>query len=177
MKFWKILISIIAFIAFAAIIMLFSSEWLFPEWNGSYSLGNGIYMMEWDGPGRIIVQGSNIHGRTCYGGSLIIPTNEDECDSTGHFTEWVVDATFDDKYIVAYSYNNILKGYKYYILNKSFALDLPSERIVDEYREVFLSEDSFMQACDLKGIEINLNIKDITEYKKWLSMEFPRNAR
>ena len=150
MKFWKIMISIIAFIAFAAIIMLFSSEWLFPEWNGSYSLGNGIYMMEWDGPGRIIVQGSNIHGRTCYGGSLIIPTNEEECDSM---------------------------GYKYYILNKSFALDLPSERIVDEYREVFLSEDSFMQACDLKGIEINLNIKDITEYKKWLSMEFPRDAR
>ena len=95
----------------------------------------------------------------------------------GNFTEWVIDAAFDDKYIIAYSYNNILKGYKYYILNKSFALDLPSERIVNEYREVFLSEDSFMQACDLKGIEINLNIKDITEYKKWLSMEFPRDAR
>ena len=133
-------------------------------------------MMEWDGPGRIIVQGSNIHGRTCYGGSLIIPTYEEEYDSTGNLTEWVIDAAFDDKYIVAYSYNNILKGYKYYIINKSFDLDIPTERIVSEYRDVFLNEDSFNLYCKLKGIEHNLNIKDITEYQKWLSLEFPLNC-
>lgn len=39
-----------------------------------------------------------------------------------------------------------------------------------------LTSYELRKACDLKGIEINLNIKDITEYKKWLSLEFPLNC-
>ena len=33
-------------------------------------------MMEWDGGGRVIVKGTNIRGKTCYGGSYLIPTYE-----------------------------------------------------------------------------------------------------
>ena len=82
-----------------------ATEWFWPELNGSYSLGNGIYMLEWDGGGKIIVNGTSIEGNTCYGGESLIPTYENGYDSLGHFAEYVVDAKADDSWIIVKTNN------------------------------------------------------------------------
>ena len=43
----------------------------------------------------MIVLGSNMYGKTCYGGSQLIPTYENQYDSLGHFAEYVIDAKAD----------------------------------------------------------------------------------
>ena len=109
-------------------------------------------MMEWDSPGRIIVQGSYIRGNTCYGGSLIIPTYDEEYDSLGNWKEWVVEASSNERWVAAYTYNTDLKGYKYYVLDKLFDTTLDVDEIVRRYRKVYVDKDSFDAFCKKEGI-------------------------
>lgn len=133
-----------------------ATEWFWPELNGSYSLGNGIYMLEWDGGGRIIVQGSNIHGNTCYGGSQLIPTYENQCDSIGNFVEYVIDAKSNDSWIIAVTNNTISKQRKYYILDKRYDLEkMTAEDIINNRIESFTDSSAFAKRC----LNDRINIK------------------
>ena len=52
MRIGKILLvslSGVTLVIFCFLLFLYCSEWLWPEFNGSYYLGKGIYMIEWDG--------------------------------------------------------------------------------------------------------------------------------
>ena len=66
------LIFILSLFLFVAVFD-YSSKWLFPQWNGSYDLGNNLYMMDWERGNKIIVYCSRKTGRTCSGGSPVIP--------------------------------------------------------------------------------------------------------
>lgn len=137
------------------IAFLYISEWVWPEFNGSYNLGNGIYMMEWDGGGRIIVKGSYIRGRTCYGGSHLIPAYESLYDSTGNFAEYVIDAKVDEDWIIAKTGNYINGEHKYYIVDKSFDIEKTSEEvIIKDYIFEFTDSLSFANDCDQKRIKL-----------------------
>jgi hypothetical protein len=121
---------------------------------GSYDLGNGIYMVDWEG-GREIIKGTNIQGRTCYGGSYLIPTYESRYDSAGNFAEYVIDAKYDNNWIIAKTGNYSNGENKYYIVDKSFDIEKTSEEdIVENYIFDFTDSLSFANVCHQKGIKL-----------------------
>ncbi len=137
------------------IIFLFAIEWGQPEFNGSFSLGNNIYMIEWDGGGRVIVQGSNLHGNTCYGGSQLIPTYENQYDSLGHFAEYVVDAKADNGWIIAKTGNKLNCQKRYYIIDKQHDIEnLDAKEIIERYTTIFTDSCEFAKRCQINGIKI-----------------------
>ena len=137
------------------ILFMYSCEWVWQEAWGSYDLGNGIYMMEWEGGGRVIVKGTNVEGRSCFGGSYLIPTYESRYDSTGNFAEYVIDAKFDNNWIIAKTGNYINGENKYYIVDKSFDLEKTSEEdIVKNFIFDYSDSLTFAKACHVKGIKI-----------------------
>ena len=147
-------------VVFCIIIFLVAAEWLWPEFNGSYSLGKNIYMIEWDGGGRVIVQGSNIRGNTCYGGSQLIPSYESLCDSLGNLVEYVVDAKADDKWIIAETYNKSSMQRKYYIIDKRADIEKYDARfIIKTFVSVFYDRTNFQKACFSNGIKIKFSSK------------------
>jgi len=136
-------------------LFLLATEWFWPEFNGSYSLGSNIYMLEWDGGGRVIIQGSNIRGNTCYGGSHLIPTYENQYDSIGNLAEYVIDAEADDYWIIAKTDNKLNHRRKYYIVNKQHDIEiLDAKVIIDRYIESFTDSCEFANKCQTNGIKI-----------------------
>lgn len=99
------------------IILFFSSKWLFPEWNGSYDLGNNLYMMDWERGNRIIVYCSNKHGKICYGGISIIP-HSDSSDV------YVKDAKANDKWVIVKAATTEENRPRYYLIDKSFEVEM-----------------------------------------------------
>ena len=148
------LIGILAiYFCFAA--FLYTATWLWPDFYGSYSLGNNIYMLEWDGGGKIIVNGTRIKGNTCYGGESLIPTYENQYDSLGHFAEYVVDAKSDDNWVIAKTNNHISHQRKYYILNKKYNPNkMTVEDIISTKIVFFTDSNEFAKKCLRNRIEI-----------------------
>lgn len=110
-------IAIIFFSIFTLVIALFfSSEWLFPEWNGSYDLGNNLYVMDWEKGTKIIVHCSNKRGKTCYGGSPVIPHNYPR-------EAYVKSAKANDKWIIVKAIKTENNSTCYYLVDKSFDIE------------------------------------------------------
>lgn len=136
-------------------IFFFSSEWLCPEFHGSYHLGHGIYMMEWEDGDRIIVKGTNVRGNTCYGGLLLVPTYESQYDSLGRRQEYVKDARPDGEYIIVKTGNHQTNISKYYIIsNKS---DVITNGVATDNIICFTDSVKFQKKCD------SLNINNVFE--------------
>lgn len=135
-------------------LFLFATEWFWPEYNGSYSLGNNIYMIEWGGRGRVIVQGSNIRGNTCYGGSQLIPAYGNQYDSVGNYAEYVVDAKANNNWIIARTNNHMNNQRKYYILNKRYNPNQTIEDIIKTRIESFTDSSDFANKCHNYDIHI-----------------------
>ena len=144
----------VTLVIICSLLFLYSSEWLWPEFNGSYNLGKGIYMIEWDG-GKLIVKGSNIKGHTCYGGERIIPTYENQYDSIGKRVEYVVDAKFNDHWIIAKTNNEVTQRVKYYIINKDEGIEkVDADKILEKYTLSFTDSIEFDNACQKMGITL-----------------------
>lgn len=111
-KIFAIILSTIIFL----VGFFFSSEWLFPEWNGSYDLGKNLYMMDWEKGNKIIVHCSNKSGRTCYGGFPIIPHNYPR-------EVYVQSAKADDKWIIVKAITTEDNNVCYYLIDKSFNIE------------------------------------------------------
>ena len=121
------------------IIFFYSTDWLWPEFNGSHNLGNNIYMIEWDG-GPIVVQGSNIRGRTCYGGSPVVPSYESNINRR----EYVVYSKYNDSWILIKTVMHNPVEDKYYIINKTFEVDENPQVIQTKYTKSFSDSISFV---------------------------------
>ncbi len=88
-------------------------------------------MLDWDGGGRIIVRGTSIEGNTCYGGERLIPTYENQYDSTGNIVEYVVDATSDENWIIAKTENKVTLQRQYHIIDKrNLTNEIATEEII-----------------------------------------------
>lgn len=136
---------LVAFIIILCIGMslFLSIEWLWPEFYGSRSLGNGLYLLEWDG-GPIIVKGTNIRGKTCYGGDYIIPTYNCRYDSVGNINEYVIKEKHNDKFILVKDTILTPVGYKYYIIDKGFTNECSAETIKSKYIISFSDSIQFL---------------------------------
>ena len=106
------LIFILSFFLFVAVFD-YSSKWLFPQWNGSYDLGNNLYMMDWERGNKIIVYCSRKTGRTCSGGSPVIPHE--------HPREvYVKSAKANDRWVIVKALTTESDKLCYYLIDKSF---------------------------------------------------------
>lgn len=136
------------------LLSIYASDWIWPEYNGSYDLGNNIYMLEWNGGGKIIVNGTTIEGNTCYSGEPLIPTYENQYDSIGNFAEYVVDAKSDDNWVIAKTNNHISNQRKYYILNKKYNPNkMTVEDIINTQIECFRDSSKFATKCLSNGVK------------------------
>lgn len=136
---------LVAFIIILCIGMslFLSIEWLWPEFYGSRSLGNGLYLLEWDG-GPIIVKGTNIQGKTCYGGEYIIPAYNCRYDSVGNTNEYVIKEKHNDIFILVKDTILTPSGYKYYIIDKGFTNECSVETIKNKYIISFSDSIQFL---------------------------------
>lgn len=144
---------VVVYICF--VVILKTATWLWPDFYGSYCLGNNIYMLEGDKGRKTIVNGTTIEGNTCYSGDQLIPTYENQYDSIGNFAEYVVDAKADDNWIIARTDNMITNQRKYYILNKSYNPDkMTLEKIISTRIECFTDSNDFVRKCNYLKIYI-----------------------
>lgn len=140
-------------VAIFFVIFLYSTDWLWPEFNGSYDLGKNIYMIDWDGGGKVIVKGTSISGKTCYGGTCLIPTYENQYDSLGNLTEYVIEAKSDNNWITARTKIRGSGRSKFYILDKRRITELTDEdEIIDKYTTVYTDSMTFIKACNKKHL-------------------------
>ena len=157
-KKWVLVIGIISGIIVGVIetaIALFVLYLLFWPDDSSYDLGNNIYMMEWDGGGRLIVLCSHVEGKKCYGGSYLIPTYENSVDSNGEFAEYVVTAKSDEKWVIVKTDNFQSKQHKYYIINKDYdPNEMTTEEIINTKIDCFTDSSEFANKCLENGISI-----------------------
>lgn len=124
---------------FAAIIVCFTlflevTHWFFPSWCGSHSLGNNLYLLDWDFNQQILVYGCAFEGRACISGpnlireynllyhgsydweSIVSVENNDTClivktrttDSLLSEFSYVIEKGYDDKIT---EYDDIVKSY------------------------------------------------------------------
>ena len=144
---------VVIYICFAAFV--YAATWLWPDFYGSYCLGNNIYMLEWDGGRKIIVNGTRIKGNTCYSGESLIPTYENQYDSLGNFAESVVDAKADNNWIIAKTDNKLNHRRRYYIINKQHDIEtLDAKEIIEKYITSFTDSCEFANKCFSNGIRI-----------------------
>ena len=138
-----------------SVIALFVLYLLFWPDDSSYDLGNNIYMMEWDGGGRIIVNCTSKSGRTCTGGYDLIPTYENSVDNNGRFAEYVVTAKSDEKWVIVKTDNFQSKQHKYYIINKDYdPNEMTTEEIINTKIDCFTDSSEFANKCLENGISI-----------------------
>ncbi len=143
----------VMYICFAAFV--YAATWLWPDFYGSYSLGNNIYMLEGDKSTKTIVYGTSIKGKTCYSGDPLIPTYENQYDSLGNFAEYVVDAKADDNWIIAKTDNKLNHRRRYYIINKQHDIEtLDAKEIIEKYITSFTDSCEFANKCFSNGIRI-----------------------
>lgn len=125
-----------------------------PGFNGSYNLGKNIYMIDWDGGGRIIVRGTSFEGNVCYGGERLIPLYENQYDTLGNVVEYVEDAMSDEDWIIARTNNKITLQHKYYILDKRKISDkITTEEIIKKNIVSFADSIDFVNSCSKNRIK------------------------
>lgn len=156
-------IILLFFVSFVIMGLMIWSLWSFPQVWGSYDLGNGFYMIEYD-QGRIIVYGTNMAGNTCFGGNYVIPSFEKSyTKDLQHRKLIVLDAFFDDSWIIAPLYDLEEEEKIFAVFNKKTIADNS-----EEYKE---SVYYFFDIQDLQNYcaenDINNNLLDsINEYSR-----------
>ena len=156
LKKWFIVLPVgVMTLFFCLMFFFYLTDWIWPEFNGSHSLGNNIYMVEWDGGGRMIVKGTNIKGNACSGGERLIPTYVNQYDSIGNVSEYVVDAKADDKWVIVKTDNRSTHQKKYYIINKKHGIEkLIAKDIIEKYIVSFIDSTEFSSVCHKERIQI-----------------------
>lgn len=100
-------------IVFFLLLLIRYSELLFPAWYGSHSLGGNFYALDWDGGNQIIVYCIMPRGKTAYGGIRLIDDSNIDC----------IDIRYNDRYIAMITHHVYTKELKYYIFDKTCAMN------------------------------------------------------
>lgn len=95
---------------------LFYADSFMPEWNGSYKLGKGLFLIEWDWNTQKIVYSGETESNG-YGGRYIIPPFPD--------SPWICmhEVNANDLWVIVKA--TTLKGNypRYYLIDKSFNIE------------------------------------------------------
>lgn len=126
-----------------------TSEWTFPSLWGSHSLGNNLYMLDWEKGSKIIVFCSFKRGETCYGGTPIIP----DTDNTHQMR--IKDVAFNTKWIIVKTLYYEDSKELYYIIDKNFPPDsLSTSDDVRNYIIGPLEIEPFLHELKIKNIRL-----------------------
>jgi hypothetical protein len=114
-------------------------------------------MLDWDDNSKIIVFCSNKRGRTCYGGSYIIPDKNSVHEVEREMR--IKDVVFDSKWIIVRTVQSKNNREFYYIIDKNYPLDgqTKSDDVLSYLRGP-LEYDSFLKEVEAK--KIKLRFKD-----------------
>ncbi|MBR5043339.1 MAG: hypothetical protein IKX67_08900 [Bacteroidales bacterium] len=139
-----LLLLVIAVLCFT----VFLSTWFWPELWGSHSLGNNLYLLDWENDTKIIVYSTSKIGNTCYSGSYIIPSGP-----ISETEEYVTDAAYDGRYVILSAYLFNEDKYTYYIISKDFdPNNYPYSEITKNKVHPFADYSVFVKKCDSLGI-------------------------
>lgn len=142
-----------------SLLLFFTSEWLFPSWWGSHSLGHNLYMLDWDGDGgnKIIVYCSNLRGRTCYSGLSVIPSNS----NSGQL--WVITAKSNERWVIVKAKQTQDNKNCYYLISKDFDIDnlncqkVNCDSMIQSHIVGPLDSIAFMRELSLKNVSLKLS--------------------
>ena len=124
------------------------SEWLWPELWGSRSLGNGLYLINWENNTKIVVYCKTPRGNTCYNGSYVVPSGP-----VSTMKEYVIEAVSNEHYIIILSYLIDQDKSKYYIISKEYSdINDPLLEIKEKHLHPFEDYSHFSNKCDSLGI-------------------------
>ena len=146
---WNKRILIYFILIIGILISLFhASEWLWPELWGSRSLGNNLYLINWEKGAKIVVYCKNPRGNTCYSGSYVVPAGPVSATK-----EDVREAVTSEHYIIILSYLIEQDKYKYYVISKEYGeLNNPPLEIREKFLYPFEDYSHFSNKCDSLGI-------------------------
>lgn len=146
-----IIIIILTVIGIAIVSFVYFSEWIYPEFNGSYNLGGGFYMLECEKGRRIIVRGCSFEGKTCYGGIQVAPSLQEQYDNLGNMTEYTIDAKYSERWIIVKSYNISRQKNHFYIIDKDY-----NKSASKGGKEIMRFTDSteFVKNCKYRKIDL-----------------------
>lgn len=131
------------------------TSWVKPEWHGSYNLGDGIYMIDWDGKTKQLLDGTQFEGRTCIGGSQVIPSHDKGYLSDSVYS--IEDTKYNERWIIAKAATHKQNEYYFFIIDKSFKADsVPIPDIYGTYLVGYTDSLEFITACKHKQISLTL---------------------
>ena len=148
---------IILVVVLLPISLFLLSEWLFPSFWGSYDLGKGLYMIEWDNNSRLIVYCSNPRGNTCYNGAPIIPNSlskDIRVTNAKSNKDWIIVEASKD--------NNTLDKY-YYLIDKSYNIkglnwkEDKCDSIIQSHITCFDNKELFEYKLNEYGVKLSFN--------------------
>ncbi|WP_295731822.1 hypothetical protein [uncultured Muribaculum sp.] len=169
-KFFRLVFTVIFIVIFGIIDIqlrfvgfMYVSVRACPELHGSYNLGHNVYMLENDGHGRFIVLGGrNMDGRVCLTGDNLVPEMSQWYDSLGRRAEYVVDARFDDRHIIARTDNYQTHIRKYYIITKDFPAEMnDADEIIRHHILSFTDSAEFIVRCEKDSIALHFKNCDM----------------
>lgn len=96
-----------------SLVIWWVSDWVCPQMNGSQPLGKNIHLVDWDGGEQIIVVGTDMHGKACYGGIYLIPARNEDI-----MKEKIIDVTTTDNWIEVSTFREDENVTYYYLIDK-----------------------------------------------------------
>lgn len=113
-----VVLALLLFVLFC--VFWLASDWVCPQNNGSHSLGKNIYLLDWDGGDQIVVIGTDIRGRTCYGGTRLIPIADAESQGCNDYLadEQIINVTSTDDWIEVCTFREDENMTYYYLIDK-----------------------------------------------------------
>lgn len=154
--FLKYLLLFILLLPILIVVADYSSKWLFPEWNGSYDLGNNLYMMAWERDNNIIVYFFKKTGRTCYMGAPVIPHNSPR-------EVYVKSAKANKRWIIVKAITTETATHCYYLIDKSFDIkDLDCQKyncdsIIQSHIIKYHNLEEFHEDLNNKRIDLSFD--------------------
>ncbi len=134
-------------------------------WWGDNNLGNNFSLLEGDRTeDRIIVycSGRDEINECCTGGTFIIPSYKYHMND-GNYSEYIIAAEYDDKWVIAKSYKIESKQNRYWILNKDLGNKIEKKKIINlesllqEFVTGPLDSISFLKKSKEYGINLGFD--------------------
>ena len=146
------------------LVFFIASPWICPSLWGSYSLGKNLYMVVDEHSfqkgtercqGYMILQGSQMEGRVCHGGSYIIPMGyENRYDSMGEIREHVLESRYNDDWIIVKTYIVKKDRYQYYFIKLDFDEKISADEIISKHVQMYSDSISFIDACKKHHVDL-----------------------
>lgn len=133
-----VLLLIVSFFAFWWV-----TDWVCPQMNGSQPLGKNIHLVDRDGGEQIIVVGTDMRGRACYGGIYLIPARNEDL-----IREKIINVTYTDNWIEVSTFREDENATCYYLIDKR---DIPENNTnIDIVKEHFYCFDDSLNCVRVR---------------------------